>query len=257
MGFYEELVDKAENYTKYLQDANEKENISLGFLEDKVKIANQELEAQKEIAKYIEIQSTQASSNDRAMAQRIREEFKDPDYFLKGMGSADQEAILQELEQSGSKIFSKADSTDLLQRQNELIVEQEIRVKNLTTALEGKRANEDGSVKAMKEYNEAANKAADDEVKKAQRQQALSATVQLLTTAVQIGTVFSGIIKTINNDSLSAGEKIQAIATTLLTSAPMIIGAIASISKTLPSLVIKLGLVSLAEKEVTISAAAA
>lgn len=93
--------------------------------------------------------------------------------------------------------------------------------------------------------------------RQAQRQKAISATVQALGVITTTLITISGIIKTINDDSLTTDEKVERILTTVVTTLPIIIPQIISIAGQLPTIAIGLGLISASNYKVAKSAGTA
>lgn len=254
MGYYAEQINYAEHYQDYLKKANVSSKLGTEAIKEQLEMKKQELEAQKEVVKYLELaghQKIDKSSNERDLEKRLKEEFSNPDNILRGM-SGNQGALLERIMQSGR--LSGNDADNFLEEQNELIAEQESRVKNLEAAYAGKRALEDGSVEAYKKFNEEGDKEVDRETRLHMRQQNLSTAIQLMITGVQIFTTINGLIETATDESKPLADRIKTIAITAISAGPMILASIAKINAGLPALVVKLGLVTVAEDGVAVSA---
>ena len=75
------------------------------------------------------------------------------------------------------------------------------------------------------------------------RQQAISGTIQGITALTMSLTTISGIVKTLGDESLTAGEKAERVITTLLFSAPMLINNFEAIAGMMPNLAVAMGAV--------------
>lgn len=120
--------------------------------------------------------------------------------------------------------------------------------------MERKKFYNSGEYDKEKQAQEERERLLQEEVQLKQRQQAISALVQSLSTIITLTTTISGIIKTINDDSLTAEEKFKQILTVTITTLPIIIPQIVSIAKQLPTIAIGLGVVDAGNKAVTKSA---
>lgn len=70
----------------------------------------------------------------------------------------------------------------------------------------------------------------------AERQKAISETVRGLTSVISLLTAANGIIKTINDETLSAEEKQKRIFSVILTNLPILLMNLSSITKLLPNI---------------------
>jgi pyruvate/2-oxoglutarate dehydrogenase complex dihydrolipoamide acyltransferase (E2) component len=120
--------------------------------------------------------------------------------------------------------------------------------------MERKKFYNSGEYDKEKQAQEERERLLQEEVQLKQRQQAISALVQSLSTIITLTTTISGIVKTINDDSLTAEEKFKQILTVAVTTLPIIIPQIVSIAKQLPTIAIGLGVVDAGNKAVTKSA---
>jgi hypothetical protein len=77
-----------------------------------------------------------------------------------------------------------------------------------------------------------------------ERQARISQIVQGMTSLVSLLTSVSGILKTLNDEDLTAGEKAERIISVLITSLPILITNFSAIKTLLPNLLVQFGLLS-------------
>lgn len=143
------------------------------------------------------------------------------------------------------------DIETILQQQTLDTEEQRAAVEQVVQALEHKKQAENGHLEQLQQEQQARQKIIDQTTEQAKRQQLLSQAVSGLMTVVSLMTTLSGIVQTLNNQDLTAGEKAQAIITTLLVSLPMIIMNFSNIAKIIPGVATGLSTVALSLAGVT------
>lgn len=124
----------------------------------------------------------------------------------------------------------------ILEEQNNSVTEQTNLVHTLEEAAIHRQQAEDGTLERLKQEQQARQRIIDQTTEQAKRQQLLSQAVSGLMTVVSLMTTLSGIVQTLNNQDLTAGEKAEAIITTLLMTTPMLIMNFKNILKIGPGL---------------------
>jgi hypothetical protein len=112
------------------------------------------------------------------------------------------------------------DIAKVIEYQNKIIEDQEAKVNKVKQGLEGKLAAENHMIEALDQEQRRREKIVRQIKEQAQRQSALSTAVKMASTVVTTLTTISGLIKTINDDTISEGEKVERIATTLVMTLP-------------------------------------
>ena len=101
----------------------------------------------------------------------------------------------------------------------------------------------EGLIKLLDNVNQqlAIRERMEERIAERQRQQAISNVVRGLTATVMTLQTIVGIVKTLGDNSLTAGEKASRVLSTLLISLPILLTNISSIAKTIPSLAVAIG----------------
>lgn len=149
-------IDNLSQYKNILNSLNIDENASSQIIQDHLEYKQQELDLQKLIADYIQLSMTPSKQLTEAQQQRVTladdillDEGRQA-AILVGM-SAQQEQIVNKLQ---TEVLSNDQLKQLLDQQNKLIQNQEEKVNNVTKALEGRKAAEDGTLDSMRQQQE-------------------------------------------------------------------------------------------------------
>lgn len=136
---------------------------------------------------------------------------------------------------SGEKL-SEEEITVLLKEQENYLNLQKEQTARIKQGLEGRKAAEQGLTQELIRQRDAEQDYIDKKVALAERQKIISEGVKGLTSLVSLTISLSGLIKTINDDSLSATEKFERILPVLLMAAPQLITTFKSIGSIIPML---------------------
>lgn len=139
----------------------------------------------------------------------------------------------------------------ILEEQNNNVTEQTNLVHILEEAAMHRQQAENGTLERLRQEQQARQRLIDQTTEQARRQQLLSQAVSGLMTVVSLITTLNGIIRTLNNEDLTAGEKAEAIITTLLMTMPMLIMNFKNILKIGPGLATSLSTMALGLAGVT------
>ena len=254
----------AENYKKNITDIFKNEDVSLNTMKKRLKeIQNQnaELENQKttieEIGELV-LQAEEAEDSD---------EIDDTLYNLleregiqtqaAGLTGEDMSSIYNDIEKTEG---SRVESWSILdQRANS--IEQKLQAQynqeeRLKVAIQQRTFYESENYKQLQLEQQARDRIIQQAQQQAERQKAITASVEGVTSLVSLLTTASGIFSIITDDSLSGWEKFTQITTTLLMTLPMIISSFSSIRALLPNLAASFGVVASAEVSVGTAASA-
>lgn len=171
----------------------------------------------------------------------------------------EQIATLEKAQQRDSqgRVLTKKQIADL-QNISQQVIEQELQEeKEITRQKELQQQLDNGALEAQQIKSQQKQQALADAQANLERQIAIQDMVKGLTTLITLGTTFSGIWKTINNEELTGWEKFEQISTTLLITLPMIISGFSSIGKILPGINAMIGATATGTKVLGSSALAA
>lgn len=270
-GIAAQKLANAESYKKELEEIGFSEENSLEFLEKQNKVDVNQLEAIKkqrtelEEIQYLmaDIEKSSQEKNDIAFdsafdeigeyentlteamtLQKLPSEDLENEFYLKILGTEQE------------RIEANTWLNNLIQGQNKLITEQQNRVGTLSNAINNKNFYESEGYKNLQLEQQARDRIIQQAQQQAERQKAITASVEGVTSLVSLLTTASGIFSTITDDSLSGWEKFTQITTTLLMTLPMIISSFSSIRALLPNLAASFGVVASAEVSVGTAATA-
>ena len=129
---------------------------------------------------------------------------------------------------------------NILVIQNQLL-EQQVQYENkIKQAAEGARAAESGETQEIQNQINATRNLVDAEHEVANTRMKMADAVTALSTITMMITSLSGIVKTLGDDSLTTGEKLERVFTTLLFALPMVLTSIGPIVSTMSNLAIAL-----------------
>ena len=133
--------------------------------------------------------------------------------------------------------LSKDEAAAILKGNEIAYSRQSTNVNELKSGLEGLKLAQQGYTQAQIESMTASEKAVIlEKIAQKERQQTISLGVQGLTSLVSLGITLSGVIKTLNDDSLSATEKFERVLPTILMTIPSLITSLKSIGSIIPML---------------------
>ena len=149
------------------------------------------------------------------------------------------EALQQEIinKIKNNEKITEQDITNLIKNRIETRNKETKAVNDLKIATQGLEDAESGLYADAVLEQEAKERRLQQELENKNRQKRLSDTVQGLTSIISLTTSISGIVKTIGNESLTTGEKISQILTTILGSLPIILLNLQSIKTLLPNII--------------------
>lgn len=161
----------------------------------------------------------------------------------------EQIAILEKAKQRDdqNRVLTEKQIADL-QNISQQVIEQEVqKEKEITRQKELQQQLDNGALEVQQIKSQQKQQALADAQANLKRQAAIQDMVKGLTALITLGTTFSGIWKTINNEELTGWEKFEQISSTLLITLPMLIKNLSVFPKLLPSVATALGATALAE----------
>jgi len=247
MGLDKERITQLENYKKNIKEIFNTENISLNTLQKKsveykaqIKQLQQQRTVGEELLSILYDDSGSSESRFDELTKILTPE------AIQQLGlTKDQVDLIMNTVISGTKDVEGTANIvgNTIQRIDTELDHQVDTEQKINQAIEARQAEESGELQKIKERNAAQEEYLNQIEQQKTRQIAIQESVKLISSLVASITAISGIIKTINDDSLSLEDKISRIvpvAIGLLTTAiPMII----SLPKTLGAISVGLGLV--------------
>lgn len=232
IGLIEQEIQEIQSYQEVATQILNKENATnaefverIGYEEEQLKyLEKQEQKLIQAVRLYSELadadKASIAGQEERQNLAEILEEYnkttiEDSDEYV------NINAMIGSL--LDSEVVKTTEIDTVLQSQNLKVENQRGLVNQVTQALENKKRAEDGTLINLQQEQDARQKIIAQTTQQAERQQLLSQAVSGMMTLVSLFTTLNGIIQTLNNEDLSAGEKAQAIITTLLMTTPMLI----------------------------------
>lgn len=134
--------------------------------------------------------------------------------------------------------------TEIINLQNQAIERQRALVGQINQGLEGREAMEGGELQRLIEQQRARKALIDQTTKEAEARKVMQDGVRGLATAASLITTSIGLIKTLTDETATAGEKVERVITTLAFSLPMLITNFSSLKSIIPML--RQGVISLA-----------
>ena len=244
-GLAAQQLSDAENYRENITDIFKSEDVSLNTMKKRLKeIQNQntELENQRttieEISELI-LQVEEAETSDKvddALYSLLEKE--GPQTQAAGLTGQDMSSIYSDIENNeGNRTQSWAildERAAAIEKKLETQYSQEQR---LNEAIQQRTFYESENYQNLLREQEARDRIIQQAEQQAERQQAISNVVQNISSLVGLLTTATGIISTLNDDSLSGWEKFTQISTTLIMSLPLILTSLQNIGTFIPSLV--------------------
>lgn len=253
IGLLEQEIQETTNYGKLLKGIDLTEKDSTQTITNRIEFKQQEVQAQRNLLEYLELcnQSEETwmthSTRIAQLGEEIFNENSETAELLAGI-SAEQ---LQILETVQNEALEEGDLNNLIEQQRGLIQQNEQGITDANQALQYRQNIENGHLEQLQQEQQARQRIIDQTTEQAKRQQLLSQAVSGLMTVVSLMTTLSGIIQTLNNQDLTAGEKAEAIITTLLFSLPILIMNFTNIAKIIPGLATGLSTIALSLAGVT------
>lgn len=268
-GIAAQKLANAESYKKELKEIGFSEENSLEFLEKQNKVDVNQLEAIKkqrtelEDIQYLmaDIEKSSQEKNDIAFdsafdeigeyentlteamtLQKLPSEDLENEFYLKILGTEQE------------RIEANQWLNNLIQGQNNLIADQQNRVGTLSNAIKNKTFYESEGYKNLQLEQQARDRLIQQAQQQAEKQKAITASVEGITTLISLLTTASGIFSTIADEDLTVWEKFGQITTTLLMTLPLLITNFNSLKTLLPNIAISLGATTLAEDATAASA---
>ena len=252
----------AENYKENITDIFKNEDVSLNTMKKRLKeIQNQnaELENQKttieEIGELV-LQAEEAEDSDEidnTLYNLLEREGAQTQ--AAGLTGEDMSSIYSDVEKTeGSRVKSWSILDQRASSIEQKLQAQYNQEERLKVAIQQRTFYESESYKQLQLEQQARDRLIQQAQQQAERQKAITASVEGVTSLVSLLTTVSGVFSTITDDSLSGWEKFTQITTTLLMTLPMIVSSFSSIKTLLPNLAVSFGVV--ANAEVGVGAAA-
>ena len=149
--------------------------------------------------------------------------------------------------------LSQKEIETIIEAQNQALKEQEGIVNRVNQGLEGRVAAEKKEIEQLKNKNAQDKLRFNETEAQKQRQIAIQKTVQGVTALISLFTTLTGIISTINDESLNGWEKFKRISITLLATLPMLVTSFGSLVTLMPNLAIGMGAVAAGTKATDLS----
>lgn len=265
----QQLAD-AENYKKQLEEIGMNENNSLEYLQKRNNVETKHLKdlnnqrVALEDIQYImaDIEESAQKGDFIGFDSAFDEIGKEYEKFiteamtLQGIPSEDleNEFYLKILGTEQERIEANQWLNNLIQGQNNLIADQQNRVGTLSNAIKNKTFYESEGYKNLQLEQQARDRLIQQAQQQAEKQKAITASVEGITTLISLLTTASGIFSTIADEDLTVWEKFGQITTTLLMTLPLLITNFNSLKTLLPNIAISLGATTLAEDATAASA---
>ena len=261
-GMAAQQISDAQNYTKNIKDIFKNEDVSLNTMKKRLKeIQNQniELENQKTTIEEIDELIIRAEdATDNVDKQEILYDLLAIDADkTKSSSLSDKEinSIYNDIEQNeGNRSKSWAildEHANAIEQKLQAQYNQEERLK---VAIQQRTFYESESYKQLQLEQQARDRIILQAQQQAEKQKAITASVEGITTLISLLTTASGIFSTVADEDLTVWEKFGQITTTLLMTLPLLITNFNSLKTLLPSIAISLGATTLAEDATAASA---
>ena len=251
MGIDEERIAYLKEYKNIGLDILNNENASIADYKEMLEYAKESVEQEEKKLSFL--------TREKNLYQTgIREDEETEDFrqALSDLGqrrttSMEQFKVIEEARMKiiDQRTLSEKEIQTILDAQNQALLDAKDYEGLIVQGLEGRQAAEDGTLKNLEQEQTRRQLILDQMKEQAERQKAISATVQILSVAVTTLTTISGIVKTINDDTLDEGQKVERIVTTLLTTIPMLVPQFISLAKDLPKIAIGFKLITASEYE--------
>ena len=259
IGLLEQQIQEITNYGTLLKGIDLTEKDSTQTIANRIEFKEQEVQFQKNLLEYLELtnQSEEAQETHKARITQLEKEiFNENSMTAETLVhiSDEQKNILERVQQKGLK---EEEINNLIEQQRNLIKQNEQSINDANQALIHRQQAEDGTLERLQQEQQARQRIIDKQTEQAERQRRISQAVSGLMTVVSLMTTLNGVIRTLNNEDLTAGEKAEAIITTLLMTMPMLIMNFKNIFKIGPGLASGLYSVAAAMKSDAAAAAIA
>ena len=240
LGSLKEEIDYLSQYKNISQEIFGREVNSLSMWEDKLKEEEESLKNLEDEKEYLEILLKNNRNNlelDEAEQKFI---YSKVDGYKELTKDIETQNYLEEVkfELVNKSADSQVHIQALLDAQNKEYENQINKINQLKQGIDGVKAKEGELYNKQLQYNQT-EAYMNSELKKGNREQQIQQGIKGLTSLVSLTISLSGLIKTINDDSLSGIEKFERVLPMLLTTAPQLITFFKSVGSILPMLVIE------------------
>ena len=252
VGLLEQQIQELTNYGVLLKNIGLTEKESVQTIRSAVEGKEVELQAQKILLEYLELcnlsleGTMQHSTRIDELNNEIFDENSHTAEILAGI-SREQLSILETVQDNA---LEHEQVNQLVEQQRILVQNTEQSVIDGNRALQQREAIENGELENLQRQQAARENLINLSVQQAERQGAINATIQGIGILTSGLTTIAGIIRTINNESMSLGEKVSAIFTSMMFMLPQIITGWSSFWHLMPNLAVSIGAVG-AASEVT------
>lgn len=241
-----ERIKYLEEYKDIGLEILDNENATIEDYEERLSIEKESLKNEEKKLSYLT-----REKNLYQKGLRDEEDTEDFRQVLSDLGQKDTTSMEQFkiIETARMKIIdgealSQKEIETIIEAQNQALKEQEGIVNRVKQGLEGRIAAEKGEIEQLKNKNAQEKSQINETEAQKQRQIAIQQTVQGVTALISLFTTLTGIISTINDESLDGWEKFKRISITLLATLPMLITSFGSIVTLMPNLAIGMGAVA-------------
>lgn len=238
IGLLEQQIQSITNYGQLLEGIGFTEKESTQTIRNRLEYKETEVQAQKDLLEYTELCSLpleeQVKHNERMreLSDQIFSENSD----LSGLLVSIDDKYSQILEKIRSVDLSEEEINNSIIEQKELLQSNQQSINNANQALTYRQQIENGELDTLVQQRNALENIEQLEINRAARQKAISEAVNGLTSITMLLTTTSGIIKTLGDETLSTGEKVERVTSTLLVSLPLIISNLKAAKQLLPAL---------------------
>ena len=254
IGSLEARIQEMQQYEAIAEQYNVKDISQEGFtqkIDEHNKIIEKIKTAIDETKHSVDEYNKSLERHNQLISEDDFEEFEGETQNLEAIISAEQsflinktkymqdEALQQELinKIKNNEKITEQDIANLIKNRIEARNKETKAVNDLKIAVQGLEDTESGLYAEAVLEQEDKERRLQQELENKNRQKRLSDTVQGLTSIISLTTSISGIVKTIGNESLTTGEKISQILTTVLGSLPIILLNLQSIKALLPNII--------------------
>lgn len=241
-----ERIKYLEEYKKIGLEILDNENATIEDYEERLSIERESLKNEEKKLSYL--------TREKNLYQKGLRDEEDTEAFrqsLSDLGQKDTTSMEQFkiIEAARMKIIdgetlSQKEIETIIEAQNQALKEQQQIVERVNQGLEGRQAAENNTLEQLQNKQTQQQSQFDNVEAQKQRQIAIQKTIQGVTTLISLFTTLTGVIETINDESLDGWEKFKRISITLLATLPMLITNFSSMISLMPNLAISMGAVA-------------
>ena len=244
IGKREEEILTLENYKNILAEILIDEDSSLEFLQQEENSANAVLRSFIEQGNVVErlISDHRLLTSEEQQFETVAEQINN--LSSHELLTTNERIQLERIYESivDDEIITEEQLKQVREIQNSLIQTQKDYVNQVRTAIEGKKAAENGYLQQLEEEQIAQTNLANEEIKRAQTRQNMQTYVQALSASFIMLQSISGVVSVLNNKELEAEEKTKQITSLLMFSLPMILMNMGQMKNALAALTSSMGL---------------